>query len=455
VLRGADSVSTIQSILIDSIFVGERERKDLGDIEGTAASIAKDGLWHPIIIMRNGELVAGYRRLTACKMLGHTHVLAHIFEDLTPREQKRIRINENKKRKDLNIEEDAAAISDYHMLCVQEEGTRWTQGHTAQELNIEQTTVSKYITLYREMKDPVIQKAVGPITTINTTLNAVRRIRERQEADKVYTLGTVPKVYTSPIIQADFNEWAPTYTGPKFNLLHCDFPYGINAHKSAGQNSALDVDYTDSPETFWTLFKTLSVHLDNFCAESAHIFFWFSPNIYCDVWNALKLLDGFKFEEHPLVWMRGENEGIAPDPNRRPRRVYEMAFFGWRNDRPIIKTKANIIQAPTTRKDHPHEKSEIALTHFFEMCADSATRLLDPTCGSGSALRAARNLGSRDLLGLDSNAEYARIAQRAFGDSGSGGGSEPSLSDIMEQREETGQVHDGHGGDTPRQQTAS
>jgi DNA modification methylase len=151
--------------------------------------------------------------------------------------------------------------------------------------------------------------------------------------------------------------------------------------------------------------------------------FWFSPNIYTNVWEALKLLDGFRWDEHPLIWMRGENEGIAPDPQRRPRRCYEMAFFGWRGDRKLVKTKANIFQATTEREVHPHEKNEAMLRHFLEMVVDSGTRLFDPTCGSGSALRAAIALGAaRAILGLEADESYAAAARRAFTNSSGGSG---------------------------------
>jgi N6-adenosine-specific RNA methylase IME4/ParB-like chromosome segregation protein Spo0J len=52
------------------IVVGPRHRKDLGDIAGFAASIAEDGLLHPIPIRPDGTLIAGQRRLEAAKRLG-------------------------------------------------------------------------------------------------------------------------------------------------------------------------------------------------------------------------------------------------------------------------------------------------------------------------------------------------------------------------------------------------
>jgi ParB-like chromosome segregation protein Spo0J len=57
-------------IKIDSIKVGKRHRKDLGDIEGLAASIEEVGLLHPPVITPDGELIAGARRIAAGKLLG-------------------------------------------------------------------------------------------------------------------------------------------------------------------------------------------------------------------------------------------------------------------------------------------------------------------------------------------------------------------------------------------------
>jgi N6-adenosine-specific RNA methylase IME4/ParB-like chromosome segregation protein Spo0J len=54
---------------IASIVVGYPHRRDLGDIEELAASIDSIGLLHPIVITPDGKLIAGQRRLAACKAL--------------------------------------------------------------------------------------------------------------------------------------------------------------------------------------------------------------------------------------------------------------------------------------------------------------------------------------------------------------------------------------------------
>jgi ParB/Sulfiredoxin domain len=50
---------------IDEITVGERHRRDLGNIDALAASIREIGLLHPIVIAPDGRLIAGVRRLRA------------------------------------------------------------------------------------------------------------------------------------------------------------------------------------------------------------------------------------------------------------------------------------------------------------------------------------------------------------------------------------------------------
>lgn len=61
------------TVAIASIKVGYRHRRDLGDdddIAWLASSITDIGLLHPITVDENRRLLAGARRLTACKKLG-------------------------------------------------------------------------------------------------------------------------------------------------------------------------------------------------------------------------------------------------------------------------------------------------------------------------------------------------------------------------------------------------
>jgi N6-adenosine-specific RNA methylase IME4 len=59
---------------IDHIQIGFRYRRELGDIRALADSIAEVGLLHPIVVTPEGRLIAGQRRLEACRLLGWSDV---------------------------------------------------------------------------------------------------------------------------------------------------------------------------------------------------------------------------------------------------------------------------------------------------------------------------------------------------------------------------------------------
>lgn len=87
--------------LIASVAVGERRREDPGDIEGLAASIARYGLLHPIVLDEDGNLIAGGRRLEACKRLQWEEIPVTWLGELSEPERREIELEENLRRKDL------------------------------------------------------------------------------------------------------------------------------------------------------------------------------------------------------------------------------------------------------------------------------------------------------------------------------------------------------------------
>jgi ParB-like chromosome segregation protein Spo0J len=63
---------------ISEIKIGNRCRRDLGDIDELARSIAEVGLLHPAVVRPDGSLIAGWRRVAACKKLGWKTVPVHV-----------------------------------------------------------------------------------------------------------------------------------------------------------------------------------------------------------------------------------------------------------------------------------------------------------------------------------------------------------------------------------------
>ena len=63
-------IEALTHLQLDKITVGDRCRKDLGDLNGLAASIRTIGLLHPLVLSPELELISGRRRLEALRILG-------------------------------------------------------------------------------------------------------------------------------------------------------------------------------------------------------------------------------------------------------------------------------------------------------------------------------------------------------------------------------------------------
>jgi len=149
--------------------------------------------------------------------------------------------------------------------------------------------------------------------------------------------------------------------------------------------------------------------MDNLIAESAHLIFWFSMEKYQPTFEFLSGI-GWEVNPFPLIWHKSDNAGVAPDPQRGPRRTYETAFFANRSDRRITQAgaKSNSFAFPGNRGGaiHVSEKPKEVLRHFMSMVCDEYSLIFDPTCGSGNALKIGLELKANTVLGLELSEEF-------------------------------------------------
>jgi len=92
-------------VKIDDIIIKRRIRTSLGDLAYLMESISKFGLLNPITVTENLELVAGFRRLEACKALGMMEIECTVMPSLSKFDRLLVEADENLTRKDLTIAE--------------------------------------------------------------------------------------------------------------------------------------------------------------------------------------------------------------------------------------------------------------------------------------------------------------------------------------------------------------
>lgn len=415
-----------RAIFIDQIIIdrSSRQRKELEKLDELAESIRAVGLINPPVVTPDFVLIAGERRLEACRSLGWTEIPVQFTTDLDPIELHLIELEENVKRVDLSWQDQNDAVARYHELKSQADPS-WNQAKTAAALGVNDSTVSKHLTVAEVRKAKSIPDIEGA-EKLSTAINMATRRKEREKDRAVRELFAEPKSDSrfeeepeisrfADIQNTSFHEWATQERETKYSFLHCDFPYGVSTGDKKGQSAAKSLGaYDDGPEVYFDLIDTLNQYKGNFLAQQAHMIFWFSMKFYEQTKTLLEA-GGWKVDPFPLIWHKSDGKGIIPDSNRGGRRTYETALWCSFGDRKIIRAVDNSCSFPTTKLFHTSEKPEAMLKHFFRMCVDDTTRVLDPTCGSGMAVKVAEDMGAAYSLGLELNPEFAESARKNVG----------------------------------------
>jgi ParB/RepB/Spo0J family partition protein len=437
------------------------------DSDNFLQSIRDRGVINAIIVRAEPSgafvLVAGERRLEASRELGLPDIPVRFAGDLSDLEHAIIELEENLKRTDLPWRDEVAAIARLHSLyCVANPG----HTHADSERLLGYTQVTEALRVSKDMTSV----RIAHCTRLREAYNILSRFDDRATDDAVNDIieasrgifgedgagsgagqtagespgagsgagvdprtppGANPQPTTAPvpasILHVDFHKWAEEYSGPGFNFIHCDFPYGVDAfggglisHARTGGKaypSTRGRSYDDTPDVYVGLIRTLCLHLPKLLTPSAHLMFWLSADTAIQ-WRTLELFrelaPSLTFWPKPLIWHKTDNAGILSDHRRGPRHIYESALVASQEDRFIAKAVADTYGAPTDTSKHPSTKPEPMLRHFFQMFVDDGTKMLDPTCGSGAALRAAESLGARSVLGLEADREFYETATSAL-----------------------------------------
>lgn len=420
---------------IDEIVIKpDRQRKDVGDVSDLVESIKRIGLLNPIIVTAAKELVCGERRLTAAKELGWDSIPVNFKEDLADIDLQLVELDENVRRRDLTWQETAESLYTMHKILLTVKGDSWGVKNTAEEIGYSYSYMRRMIEVQTAIANG--NTKLSTFDSINSAGNQLTRENERKldndlnkvtetllsgssKADKTEEESSLAASYkpttSVEFINTDFLKFAEAYNGNPYNFIHCDFPYGINHDKSDQGNSEVHGAYSDSEEVYWELCASLCRNRNKLMYPSAHIMFWFSMKFYSETIEFFsRNAPDIEINPVPLVWFKSCNTGIVSDVKRRPRNVMEFCLMMSRGDRKIIQPVANCYPAPMQKKYHVSEKSESMLRHFYRMFIDEHSEVLDPTCGSGSAARAAITSKPKRITCLELNPEYAEIARNAF-----------------------------------------
>lgn len=420
------------------------------------------------------KLIAGERRYTAIKELQAEQLWAGpvsvtLFQDLDQKTRYLLELDENIKRKDLDWKEYCQALDKMFSLCQPS-----TIEAFAQEIGINRNSVGKALAVASMLEDPLVQQAKNlsnawtVVSRINSRkmdsmildINELLEEEDEEENEKednemasagqdsvgafeaaankslegISTQGgeinstlvldssrldikpasnptpKTPSLDQYQIQQGDFFQFASSYKGIPFNLIHCDFPYGIEHSRSEQGNTATYGTYEDTADLYMSLIQTLLKYKDQLIAPSAHVVVWLS--LRYEEWTKQEFAKhGFTWNMQPFIWFKKDNKGIIADKDCGLRNVGEYALIFNRGRRKVCKNISNIFPWQTTKKFHASEKPGPMLDYLFSGLADETSRVLDPTCGSGTAIHAAMHANAESALGLELDQSFAEKAK--------------------------------------------
>ena len=190
---------------------------------------------------------------------------------------------------------------------------------------------------------------------------------------------------------------------PKVDLVLTDPPYGVS-YVTARR---LHADKLRHPIVNDESLDTLPwVSILDRLSDDRHWYVFASPR------NLAAACDVFQGFKHILAWDKGDR-GTVGDLECGFGEAWEAVFYGMKGRRPLNgKRPRTIIRhdwSGTLDPVHPTVKPVPLLERFVNWSTGTGETVLDPFGGSGTTLRAAKDLGRR-AIGIEIEERYCEIA---------------------------------------------
>lgn len=177
-----DLVSRDSGLMVEEIAISmvqpnpDQPRKDMGDLQGLADSIAEQGVLEPILVnrVRDGYMIiSGERRYQACKLLERDTVPC-LVKNLNESQTLEVALVENLQRKDLHPFEEADGLKGLF------EAFGYTHDQIARKIGKSRSSVTETLTLAGLSRE-VRQAAVEAGITAKSMLLSVTRLETIDE----------------------------------------------------------------------------------------------------------------------------------------------------------------------------------------------------------------------------------------------------------------------------------
>lgn len=407
------------------IDVGERRRKEYGDLEGLADTIKENGMIGPIAVRRKPqvegsevkyELAAGGRRFAACMLAGIDPIPVRIYPEHMDDHQLAVIENlENVYRKDFTVEELLASAAAIHAAQIaihgerghaqQEEGG-WTQAMTADMLNMSTGKVSELLTLAaKSEKHPEIKaaKTLAEAKKISKTIDENKAKSAAARKHEAAAASVAPERAKSALVESYIIE--DCIAGMKrlpsntFQCIEIDPPYAIDykAGKEKGRTGGTTtIDYNEiDKEEYIEFMRQVFAECYRLATDDCWLILWHANDWSTRLYRLLKEA-GFQLRLLPAIWTKPDTPGFTAQPHRFLGNNYEQFFYAHKGSPKLNRPgRSNVFSfkgIPSQLRSHPTERPIELVQEVLATFAAPGSNVLVPFSGSGNTILAANNL---------------------------------------------------------------
>lgn len=409
-------VGEVAMIPFVNITVGDRARKEMGDLNEIESSMKESGLISPLAVKRidNDQyfLLAGERRYLILQKNKVEIVPVRIFpETITDIEMKAIELAENFYRKDFEYWEYDNLIRETNELHQQIYGTKapgpgqqgWSLEDTGKMIGKSKASVS--IAVNRANARDAFPELFNKCKTQKDASNLLKKM------DEAVVKEAIAKKIESERNESSFSQIAKSYIIGDFftmvkeipdNVMHLveiDPPYAIklqDVKKSTGESIYNPSEYNEiDKDDYASFLSKLLQETYRVMANHSWLIFWFAPEPWFEEVYQLLIKTGFSTTRMCGIWIKPSGQSKRPEIHLA--NSYEMFFYAWKGRPALNKAgRGNIFDfTPVSpqNKTHPTERPVELMREIYNTFAFPGSRVLIPFLGSGNGLIAANDLG--------------------------------------------------------------
>jgi site-specific DNA-methyltransferase (adenine-specific) len=321
---------------------------------------------------------------------------------------------ENIFRLDLDWQDRARALAKIHELR-QAANPSQTPTDTAKEITTKvaggneayvRQRISEAVTIVKHLDDESVSKARNAKEAHGLILKKEEERLHSIIARRSLARGTVST--DLEVRHGDMLEVLPLLASETFDLILTDPPYGINAGSAGFRSRAIHHhNYADTAEGAMEIARAILTEGFRLCKPRANLFLFCNPRLWNWLHDSAANMGWSPFPV-PIIWQKSESEGLAPWGGSGFRRTYDTIFYATKGRKGLITSPVDIInvkRVPRHERIHAAEKPVELLRRLIEISTLPGDNVLDPCCGSGSTLVAARET-RRKALGIEFDASY-------------------------------------------------